>query len=44
MEDAMKSLENKNLGFEKKNGYYYYTRWDEIYECIICFTNFIFIY
>ena len=22
MEDAMKSLENKNLGFEKKNGYY----------------------
>ena len=44
IEDAMKSLENKNLGFEKKNGYYYYTRWDEIYECIICFTNFIFIY
>ena len=44
MEDAMKSLENKNLGFEKKNGHHYYTGWDEIYEGIICFTNSIFIY
>ncbi|KAL0011681.1 hypothetical protein SO802_006789 [Lithocarpus litseifolius] len=32
MEDAMKSLENKNLGFEKKNGHHYYTGWDEINE------------
>ena len=44
MEDAMKSLENKNLGFEKKNGHHYYIGWDEIYEGIICFTNSIFIY
>ncbi|KAF3974729.1 hypothetical protein CMV_001954 [Castanea mollissima] len=34
MEDAMKSLENKNLGFEKKNGHHYYTGWDEIYEVL----------
>ena len=44
MEDAMKSLENKSLGFEKKNGHHYYIGWDEIYEGIICFTNSIFIY
>ena len=44
MEDAMKSLENKKLGFEKKNGHHYYTGWDEIYEGIIYFTNSIFIY
>ena len=24
MEDAMKYLENKSLGFEKKNGHHYY--------------------
>ncbi|KAL0009155.1 hypothetical protein SO802_010657 [Lithocarpus litseifolius] len=35
MEDAMKSLENKNLGFEKKNGHHYYMGWDEIYEEIM---------
>ncbi|KAF3974467.1 hypothetical protein CMV_002190 [Castanea mollissima] len=35
MEDAMKSLENKSLGFEKKNGHHYYTGWDEIYEEIM---------
>ena len=44
MEDAMKSLENKKLGFEKKNGHHYYTGWDEIIEGIIYFTNSIFIY
>ncbi|XP_030970050.1 receptor-like protein 45 [Quercus lobata] len=32
MEDAMKSLEKKSLGFEKKNGHHYYIGWDEIYE------------
>ena len=35
MEDAMKYLENKSLGFEKKNGHHYYIGWDEIYEGII---------
>ena len=44
MEDAMKSSDNKTLGFKKKNGHHYYTRCDEIYEGIICFTNSIFIY
>ena len=44
MEDAMKSLENKSVGFEKKNGHHYYIGWDEIYEGIICFTNSVFIY
>ena len=44
MEDAMKSSENKKLGFEKKNGHHYYTGWDEIIEGIIYFTNSIFIY
>ena len=41
--EITKPLENKILGFEKKNGHHYYIGWDEIYEGIICFTNSIFI-
>ena len=42
--EITKPLENKSLGFEKKNAHHYYIGWDEIYEGIICFTNSIFFY